>query len=378
MSASSDTTVKLWRPFAASTSPPHTLGFHGDYVKAVTSPSQTADWVASGSLDHHIGIWDINEGRERQRIRVTEQGSAKGSVYALTAKQSMIASGGPENIVKLWDPRSGKRISQLIGHTDNIRSILMSSGYTQDTIVTASADRTVKVWSVSAGRCLYSLAMHNDSVWSLYSNDPDLDVFYSADRSGLVVKTDAREKHDIDQGFSIGICQENEGINRIVVADEDIWVATANSSLNRWHDANNHAKLQRLEDVKAPHRSSIAGTTRTKNSVTSLPTTPPASGGFPRAEVIPLTCALRIPELPGSLAAPFRNRMRQSALSRRRASLASIDTELGTFIPLRSVPVESIEGQNGLVKHMVLNNKRHVLTADSAGEVLLWDLLQVC
>ena len=377
VSASSDTTVKLWRPFAASKAPPLTLGYHGDYVKAVAAPSQSTDWVASGSLDHRIGIWDINEGRERQRIRVSEEDSAKGSIYALAANNAMIASGGTEKIVKLWDPRSGRRISQLIGHTDNIRSILLSDSQAQDTIITASADRTVKVWSVSAGRCLYSLAMHTDSVWSLYSNDPDLDVFYSGDRTGLVVKTDARDKQDIDEGFSIGICQENEGINCIVATSEDLWLATANSSINKWHDVGSNAKLQRFEDAKGPHRASTSGAARTKTSISSLPTTPPPSSTFPRTEIIPLTCVLRLPELPGNLAAPFRNRMRQSALSRRRTSLASIDTEIGTFGPLRSVPEESIEGQNGLVKHIVLNNKRQVLTANSAGEVLLWDLLQV-
>ena len=369
-SASSDTTVKLWRPFAAEKSPPQTLGTHGDYVKAIASPDSSADWVASGSLDHHIGVWDINEGRERQRIRSSEPGSVKGSIYALAARENLVASGGTENIVKLWDPRSGKRASQLIGHTDNIRSIMLSDSRILDTVISASSDRTVKIWSITAGRCLYSLSMHNDSVWSLYSVDPSLDVFYSGDRSGLIVRTDSREKHDIDEGYSIGIGQETEGINRLVVAGEDIWAATANSNINRWRDASAHAKLQRLEDAIGLQRSATA---RTKSSISSLPATPPPSGTFPKLDTIPLTCVLRIPDVPGNLS---RNQVRQSALARRRTSLASIDSEVGNFAPLRSAPEDTIVGQNGLIKHAVLNDKRHVLTADTAGQVLLWDLLQ--
>lgn len=36
------------------------------------------------------------------------------------------ASGSPERVVRLWDPRSGKRTSKLVGHTDNIRAIVLS------------------------------------------------------------------------------------------------------------------------------------------------------------------------------------------------------------------------------------------------------------
>ena len=373
VSASSDTTVKLWRPSAVDALPPQTLGFHGDYVKAVSAPGKGADWVASGSLDHHICLWDINEAKEIRRFRVTDEGSVKGSVYALATNSSLIASGGPENIVKLWDQRSGKRINQFIGHTDNIRSILLSENNASDMVISASADKSVKVWSITAGRCLYSLSMHNDSVWTLYSDDPGLDVFYSGDRSGLVVKTDSREKHDIDEGTSVGICQENEGINKMVVIRDDMWLATANSSINRWRDAGAGAKVQRLEDARSLQRASTA---RTKSSLSSLPSTPPPSGTFPKVETIPLTCVLRLPEVPGNLDGVLRNRIRQSALSRRRTSLASIETEIGSFLPLRQLPEESIEGQNGLVKHTILNDKRHVLTADSAGDVILWDLLQ--
>lgn len=38
----------------------------------------------------------------------------------------MIVSGGPERVIRMWDPRAGKRIGKLVGHTDNIRAILVS------------------------------------------------------------------------------------------------------------------------------------------------------------------------------------------------------------------------------------------------------------
>lgn len=52
----------------------------------------------------------------------------KASVYALAADSHghVIASGSPERVIRMWDPRSGKRTGKLVGHTDNIRAILIS------------------------------------------------------------------------------------------------------------------------------------------------------------------------------------------------------------------------------------------------------------
>lgn len=46
-------------------------------------------------------------------------------------------------------------------------------------------------------------------------------------------------------------------------------------------------------------------------------------------------------------------------------------------IPFHDLPDETIEGQNGLIKHVMLNDRRRVLTLDTAGEVTMWDLLLV-
>ena len=53
---------------------------------------------------------------------------SKASVYALAVDPlgHTLVSGGPERVMRMWDPRAGKRIGKLVGHTDNIRSILVS------------------------------------------------------------------------------------------------------------------------------------------------------------------------------------------------------------------------------------------------------------
>ncbi|KAL9118001.1 MAG: hypothetical protein Q9187_005457 [Circinaria calcarea] len=374
VSASSDITVKIWRPHAEDGQSATTIGLHSDYVKCLTTPGRHSGWVASGGLDHKIRIWDLNGGGEMLQIDVGEdEQSAKGSVYALTARGSIMASGGPESVVRVWDPRSGKRITKLVGHTDNVRNILINQD--GDTVMTASSDQTIKVWSMAAGRCMYTLSMHNDSVWSLYSDHPQLSIFYSSDRSGLVAKTDTRGSADWDQGLSLALAQENQGVCKVVAAGDYFWTATSSSSINRWKDVETSAGFQLPESPRHQRASSLVQRPK-------LPThTSSEQSGVNGDAVkkIPLNCILRLSHA-SALAVPKTRDVEsatiQSGSNARKPSEVELDWDYGTVVPYFSLPEETIEGQNGLIKHVMLNDRKRVLTLDTAGEVVMWDLLK--
>ncbi|KAL5364102.1 hypothetical protein BJX96DRAFT_156763 [Aspergillus floccosus] len=359
VSASSDTTVRLWRPHSESTEVPDPIGKHADYVKALATPGSHASWVASGGLDHKVYLWDLNGGGEVLNIDACgEDRTAKGSVYALGAVSSVIASGGPESVVRVWDPKSGKLITKFVGHTDNIRDILVNQD--GDTIMTASSDQTIKVWSLTAGRCMHTLTMHNDSVWSLYSNHPRLSVFYSSDRSGLVAKTDTRHSPDIEQGICVAALQEHEGVVNVVAAGDHIWTATPKSSINRWHDIDTTAEI---ESPSSKERETTSGTPEKESAAVS------------RRKKIPYESLLLLSStsiLPNS-------RIPKAGLlanGRPQLSQSDLDDEMGLTEPVYSLPDETIEGQHGIIKYFFLNDRKRTLTQDSAGEVVLWDLLK--
>lgn len=374
VSASSDLSVKVWRPHSQDGQLPQTVGLHSDYVKCLATPGSHSDWVASGGLDHKIRVWDLNGGGERLSIDAGEdESSAKGSVYALSVRGSIMASGGPESIVRLWDPRSGKRITKFVGHTDNVRDILITQD--GDTIMTASSDQTVKVWSMTAGRCMYTLTMHNDSVWSLYSDHQQLSVFYSSDRSGLVAKTDVRQCADMDDGLCVAVAQEQEGVNKVVVGQGYMWTATSRSSIHRWNDIDTEAGIQAVETPRQPRGSS----TVSHSKAAKPPPSALLSVNFDSVKrQIPLDCVLQL-----SNTAIFpRIRDTETAIvylgaSIKKPSEAVIDADSRVVVPYQDLPAETIEGQNGLIKHLMLNDRRRVLTLDTAGEVILWDLLNV-
>ena len=378
VSASSDVTVKAWRPDAQDGSAAATIGAHSDYVKCLASPGASANWVASGGLDHKICLWDLNGAGQSLEISVgkIEEGVTKGSIYALCTKGSILASGGPESVVRLWDSKSGKSITKLVGHADNIRSILMSDD--GSTLMTASSDQTVKVWSVTAGRCMHTLTMHNDSVWSMFSDHPQLSVFYSSDRSGMIAKTDARRAADWDEGLSVAVCQEHEGVAKVIAANGDIWTATSSSSINRWKDVD--TELQ-IETPQSPQHSRTGSSlSEAESPATVNSDTTPDSDGNVIEQKIPIDAVLRLAitaPLPG-----IRSRNRETSVLHagsvlRKASEAIMDSDLRPVLMLRDNPIETVQGQNGLIKHILLNDRKRVLTLDTAGEVILWDLLKV-
>ncbi|KAH7311706.1 WD repeat protein [Stachybotrys elegans] len=370
LSVSSDLTVKLWRPHSEEESlRAHVIGEHADYVKCVETPpaDMNLDWIAAAGFDRKICLWDLNGGGKTLEIDVRgDEAAEKGSVYALSVGRNLIASGGPEKVVRLYDPRTGSRVSKLVGHVDMIRAILVDQA--GETALSASADKTVKLWSLKEGRCMYTFTMHDESVWSLFSDDPRLGIFYSSDRSGLVAKTDVRGSlEDMDDGLSLAVAKEHLSVCRVVAAGGNIWTATSQSSINRWEDIDTGAGVQLPEAFRHQRAASVASS---RPRQPSLPQADP-----PKKREISAQSILRI----SNLAAFPRPTVDLEATSPgevpRKGSevVADHDAEVK---PIHQLPEETIEGQFGLLKHKLLNDRRRVLTLDTAGDVLMWDLIK--
>jgi WD repeat-containing protein 48 len=350
---------------------------HQDYVKCLATPHEKSDWIAAGGLDRKLWIWDINGGGERACFNIGEDDTNdKGSIYALGGGGNIIASGGPESVVRVWDPRSGKQVTKFVGHTDGIRSILVNAD--GDTVMSASSDTTVKIWSVSAGRCLHTLTMHKESVWSLFSSDPKLEVFHSADRSGLVVKTDVRNVAQVEDGICVAVGREHGGISSIASADGYLWTCTSSNSFHRWKDVDTEAEILPIDSDPPPSRHHRASSTTSRTKSPTVLHQPPPFLPSGSKEEIPVSSLLRLSE-----------NMQYSSNTRdtdsvtvysiatvRKNSEAILDPEMVIGIPLRSSPDLTMEGQHGLIKCEILNDRQTVLTADSAGEVVMWDIVR--
>ncbi|KAL4067662.1 hypothetical protein J3A83DRAFT_4543660 [Scleroderma citrinum] len=243
ITASSDGTLKSWSPHTSPSTEPSTIGLHADYVRCLAL-SRERNWITSGSFDRTIKLWDLTRSSSVPEPIVTlnppDPTASKASIYALAVDLygHVIASGSPERVVRMWDPRAGKRVGKLVGHTDNIRAILISEDARY--LLTGSADASIKLWSLSSQRCLHTFTHHTDSVWALHSSHPSLEVFYSGDKSGIICKVDVDGCGDVADGACIVLSQDSDGeagdgINKLVAADDGfLWAASGSSSISRW------------------------------------------------------------------------------------------------------------------------------------------------
>ena len=69
-------------------------------------------------------------------------GSAAGPVRALCPVGALLASGGEDGAVRLWDPATGRQLRTYTGHTGAVLSLCVL----HDHVVSAGADGTVRVW----------------------------------------------------------------------------------------------------------------------------------------------------------------------------------------------------------------------------------------
>lgn len=143
---------------------------------------------------------------------------------------SLIVSGSPDKLIKLWDPSNPSGpVQTLKGHTDGVRDLLVSSD--GRLILSASSDKTVKLWTAAMpNRCVATYSHFEDSAWTLYSNSRDLSTFWVGCRDGWVMKL--RQGASVD---CLAICKETAPVLKIAgINDSFVWTATTQTDVKCW------------------------------------------------------------------------------------------------------------------------------------------------
>lgn len=162
----------------------------------------------------------------------------------------------------------------------------------------------------------------------------------------------------------------------MVASEKYIWTATSTSSINCWPNVDTTSELQFPDAPKPLRVSSIASRARAPSSPRSNLTFQPNA----QKPKIPITALLRISNnapLPGQNPMDPEASTIYSVNSSKKYSEALLEYEDGIVTPCLDLPEYTIVGQYGLIKQIILNDRRRVLTLDTTGEVGLWDLLRV-
>ena len=176
-SGSWDNTVRLWE--VASGQERAVLRGHEREVRCVAF-SPDGRWLASGSWDNTVRLWEVASGQERAVLR-GHKNAVKG--VAFSPDGQWLASGSVDQTVRLWKVASGQEHAVLRGHENTVMGVAFSPD--GQWLASGSRDQTVRLWEVASGQERAVLRGHENTVTGV-AFSPDSQRLASGSRDQTV------------------------------------------------------------------------------------------------------------------------------------------------------------------------------------------------
>ena len=159
---------------------------------------------------------------------------------AVSGDERLVAAGGGDCCVHVWDVRTGAHVKALTGHKGAITGLAFREG-TQE-LFSASADRSVKMWDLASMAYVDTLFGHQGAVTAVDCGRKQRAVTVGADRTGRMWKVQD-ETHLIFKGFRApGDCCR-------LISPAEFVTGSQDGSLGLW----NHLKKKALFTVPRAH-----------------------------------------------------------------------------------------------------------------------------
>ncbi len=170
-SGSADKTIKIWDTKTGTEL--STLTGHSEAVNSVAY-SPDGRYLASASSDETIKIWDVKNNKELNTFIYNYSKTITGVGYLIRIAYSpngrYLASGYLNGTIQLWDVKTGNKVHTLTGHSGSVIPLAYSPDGRY--LASGSDDNTIKIWEVATGKELRTLTGHSSRVMSVaYSPD---------------------------------------------------------------------------------------------------------------------------------------------------------------------------------------------------------------
>ncbi|MFW5691977.1 MAG: protein kinase domain-containing protein [Chloroflexota bacterium] len=115
--------------------------------------------IAAGGSDGTVALWDTATGELLRQF-----GDHNGAVAGLefSSDGMRLATGSYDGTAALWDPSNGARLLTLEGHLNRINDVAFLPDDTG--LVTASWDNTIRLWDTATGETLRQFIGHGDRI----------------------------------------------------------------------------------------------------------------------------------------------------------------------------------------------------------------------
>ena len=145
--------------------------------KSITDSSVKGNFVAVGTMDPDIEVWDLDTVDCMYPNAILGQGSDEGK-------------GEPGQQKKKKKRKKSKKANDDY-HVDAVLS-LAANRHHRNLLASASADKTVKLWDLNVTKCAKSYSHHTDKVCSIAWHPSDTTVLLSGSYDRTIVAADMR------------------------------------------------------------------------------------------------------------------------------------------------------------------------------------------
>jgi WD40 repeat protein len=157
---------------------------HGSEITRRFAMNKVGRMIAAAMQDRSVRLYDAQNCEEMQRM----QDDFLCTSIAFSPQGNVVATGGVDRIIKLWDIRTGQLLAKLEGHTYPVLTLAFSPD--GDRLASGSGDTTLRIWDVENRTELNHLTGHSLYVvtcdWS-----PDGTRIISGEVDGTIAVWDA-------------------------------------------------------------------------------------------------------------------------------------------------------------------------------------------
>lgn len=220
-----DRRSKLWdlsRP-----GPQRVVGGHADIVPRVRFSADSSKAV-SVSADETVIVWDVAQGTVLSQFR-RHRGEVRDAAFA----GDLVVSVGYDQVVRIWDARSGAEKRALTGHSAMLTAVAVDPA--RSIVASGADDGTIRLWDLNSGEALaqigavatriYSLEFAPDGKWIAASLRNGAVVIYDAATTDVVAQVRADDSAGFQATFSpAGDKLITSGIDRTIrIWSTDDW-----------------------------------------------------------------------------------------------------------------------------------------------------------
>lgn len=136
---------------------------HSDsgYLRALESVGKTTIRTKNSDIQPTLEV--LQNGSVHHEITRDATNGSRHNAITLSADGKTIVSGGSFGYLTSYDPATGKKLYDFIGHTSDVVGVAVSPD--SKLLVSGSTDQTVKLWELVSGKLLVNIFQGIDNEW---------------------------------------------------------------------------------------------------------------------------------------------------------------------------------------------------------------------